>query len=213
MRFDIGTVDVRKRKRLPHWDSRNAIYSVTFNLFDAIPLTVRHAILGAAEAQLRNIESIRGSVTIAERQAISAWTTARLAGSLDENHGSCFLRDREIARLVADAVTYFDQKRYFLLCWCVMPNHVHTVFCLLESTRLENVLKSWKSFTGREANQRLGRSGAFWQEDYFDRVIRSDQDLQRTIKYVQSNPDAAGLTDWPFVATYQNRIANILFPR
>jgi REP element-mobilizing transposase RayT len=63
-------------------------------------------------------------------------------------------------------------------------------------------VKSWKSFSSRQANARLGRTGTFWEPDYFDRYMRNEDHLMRTIEYVENNPVKAGLvdraTDWPW---------------
>lgn len=123
---------------------------------------------------------------------------------LDAGLGACRLRDPEIASLVQDALLHFDGERYRLLAWCVMPNHVHVVAEMLEGHALSDVVKSWKSFTGRQANAHLGRSGAFWETDYFDRYMRDEAHLLRTISYVENNPLKAGLVsepaEWPWAS-------------
>jgi len=171
MQFDLGTVEVHKRKRLPHWDTQHGIYFVTFNLFDAIPRHVR---------------------------------AEKLGESLDDSHGACFMRDSRIAKIVADALTHFDGTRYELFAWCVMPNHVHVVLTLAD--RIDRVVQGWKSFTSKAANKLLGREGAFWHEDYFDRTVRDSRELHNTIEYVLNNPAKAGLRDWEFVVSYPERI-------
>jgi hypothetical protein len=51
-----------------------------------------------------------------------------------------------------------------------------------------------------EANLILGHSGAFWQHENYDRFIRDEAELERTIKYVLYNPVKAKLVkeqkDW-----------------
>ena len=108
------------------------------------------------------------------------------------------MHDARIAEVVANAITHFDGSRYRLHAWCVMPNHVHVV--LSANDRLDSIVHSWKSFTANEANRLLNRDGKFWQDDYFDRMIRTPQELERTIAYVVGNPMKAGLVDWPFVS-------------
>jgi REP element-mobilizing transposase RayT len=54
---------------------------------------------------------------------------------------------------------------------------------------------AWKSFTANEANKLIGRTGAFWHDDYFDRYMRNEDHLIRTIGYVEQNPVEAGLVD------------------
>ena len=47
-----------------------------------------------------------------------------------------------------------------------------------------------------KANALLGRTGqAFWQEESFDRWIRSQEELEGLIDYVENNPVKAGLVE------------------
>ncbi|HEY6981054.1 REP-associated tyrosine transposase [Reyranella sp.] len=97
---------------------------------------------------------------------------------------------------------YFDGKRYRLLAWCIMPNHVHVVVEPADGQTLGAIVHSWKSFSAKQANGILGRSGPFWHRDYFDRFIRDEGHLARTIHYVEDNPVKAGLvsmpSEWPW---------------
>jgi hypothetical protein len=73
-------------------------------------------------------------------------------------------------------------------------------FVTADGHSLGAVVRGWKSFTANRANKALGRSGPFWHRDYFDRFIRDEGHLSRTIEYVENNPVKAGLTssaiDW-----------------
>ena len=111
--------------------------------------------------------------------------------------------DPRVAQVVAEALTHFDEQRYRLLAWCVMPNHVHVVFEPEE--RLDKTLHSWKSFTAKAANKILARSGDFWQEEYFDRTIRNASEFAQTVRYVEDNPTKACLHGWQWVRTYPER--------
>lgn len=108
------------------------------------------------------------------------------------------MKDPRIAAVVTNALSYFDDDRYRLSAWVVMPNHVHVV--LQTPRRLGAIIHSWKSYSSKEANRILKREGKFWQDDYFDRMIRSPEDLQRTIKYVLENPIKAGLKNWRWLS-------------
>jgi REP element-mobilizing transposase RayT len=120
----------------------------------------------------------------------------RLDDALDRGEGFAFMRDPLIADCVAGAITFFERQRYELAAWCVMPNHVHAVVRPLDVWRLPQIVHSWKSWSAKRANTLLGRCGAFWQREYFDRVIRDDDDLIRTVRYVLDNPSKAGLAEW-----------------
>ena len=54
-----------------------------------------------------------------------------------------------------------------------------------------------KRYTAGECNRKLGRSGAFWQDESYDHCVRDDDELERIIRYVESNPVNAGLVDHP----------------
>lgn len=64
---------------------------------------------------------------------------------------------------------------------------------------LSKALQGWKSFTARKANEILGRKGAFWQREYYDRLIRNGDELERAVRFVVSNPERAGLKRWKWV--------------
>lgn len=146
----------------------------------------------------------RGALTAADAQAVKDLMHARIETALDQGYGEAHMRDPRIAALVAESIMYFDEDRYTLLAWCVMPTHVHVVAHL--RAPVNKVLHSWKTFTGRAGNELLGRDGAFWQPDYYDRCMRDSDHLYNTIEYVANNPTAAGLLDWPFVRIYSERL-------
>jgi REP element-mobilizing transposase RayT len=72
----------------------------------------------------------------------------------------------------------------------------------MENHSLSDVVGGWKSFTAKQANQKIGRTGPFWHRDYFDRYMRDERHLGRTIEYVEQNPVKAKLaalaSDWPW---------------
>ena len=171
------------RGYLPHFDSPETIQFVTFRLADSLPRAV--------------VESLR----------LADDGIQQIDRELDSGLGECWLRDPEIASLVQDALLHSDGQRYRLLAWCLMPNHVHVVIDMLDGANsLGSIVRSWKSFTARRANHRLGRSGSFWHPDYFDRYMRNEGQLNRTIEYVEQNPVKAGLVtaaiDWPWSSAH-----------
>ncbi|MDZ7716548.1 MAG: transposase [Balneolaceae bacterium] len=108
---------------------------------------------------------------------------------------------------------FHDQKNYDLYAYCIMSNHVHLVFKILDkvdkhSSSEENkysvtkIMQSIKSFTALECNKILNRKGAFWKTESYDRVIRNQDELENTIRYTLNNPVKAGLVEywekWPF---------------
>jgi len=111
------------------------------------------------------------------------------------------LADSDIAVIVVEALHHRDQNNYDLYAFCIMSNHVHVVFKFLHNTEAQfpvaEIFKRLKSFTALKANEELGRTGSFWHSKSYDRVIRNEKELEKTIRYVLTNPIKAGLvTDW-----------------
>ncbi len=153
----------------PHFDSAETIQFITFRLFDSLPRAV-------AEALAKQPDSL---TKVDER--------------LDGGLGACWLSKPAVAELVENAILNFDGDRYRVLAWCIMPNHVHVVVEPVDGNRLGDIVHSWKSYSANRANAILGRTGPFWHKDFFDRFIRDEGHLARTIDYVENNPAKAGL--------------------
>jgi REP element-mobilizing transposase RayT len=192
-----GQVSVRTRGRLPHWQQEESTYFLTFRLFDSLPQELLRATQQERAIILKSARLAERELTVLERTRLTQ-LARRIEKYLDQGAGACFLRDDRVARLVADALRFWDGDRYQLLAWCVMPNHVHVVLRPAEDIELGRVLHSWKSFTSKEGNRILGRSGPFWQREYYDHLIRGGK-LESFIRYVVDNPEKAGLSDWPWV--------------
>jgi putative DNA methylase len=68
---------------------------------------------------------------------------------------------------------------------------------------------SWKSYTAKQANTQLGRSGEFWARDDFDRYVRDEAHRAAVIAYIDNNPVKSGLVDrpelWPYGSAVRRR--------
>ena len=78
--------------------------------------------------------------------------------------------------------------------YCIMPDHVHLIVALTGrhgGRPLPDIIGRMKSYT----QMRYRQSGApfgpkLWQESYYDHVIRNQQDLAETRRYIRDNPCA-----------------------
>jgi len=61
----------------------------------------------------------------------------------------------------------------------------------------ERIMHTLKRHTARQCNRLLDRCGAFWQDESYDHCVRDEEELERIIQYVESNPVKAGLTAQP----------------
>ncbi|MGA0845283.1 MAG: alanine--tRNA ligase-related protein, partial [Luteolibacter sp.] len=110
----------------------------------------------------------------------------------------------ESRQQVLDAILHFHGSRYILFAAVVMPDHAHI---LIEPQPKEwdangdpvfwslgDLMHSIKSFTAKEINKLLGKTGSVWEQESFDYLIRSDADLREKFEYITTNPQREELT-------------------
>jgi REP element-mobilizing transposase RayT len=160
------------------------------------------------EQILAQARAAKRPLTWHEQEELFRWYSERVDNYLDTGRGDCWLRQRAIADLVANALRFHQNTRFDLLAWVVMPNHVHVVVRPRPGWTLSKILQSWKGYTGRKANLLLRRTGqTFWQDESFDHLVRNDDDLHRCCHYTTANPVNAGLCvrpeDWKWSSLYR----------
>ena len=169
------------RGYLPHWDPGDRPIHVVLRLCDSLP----QQLLAQWEEELRDAPDLADQ----RRQRIEA--------ALDQGMGVCWLSQPNVARVVADALNHFNGDRYTLHAWVIMPNHVHALTTPAAAVTLSSIMHSWKSFTAKQANGLLERTGQFWMEETYDRVMRNRKEVIATKAYIEQNPVAAGLCGHP----------------
>ena len=113
-------------------------------------------------------------------------------------HGQAELTPDERS-VVASTLRHFDTKRYELLAYVIMNDHVHVLVHPLGVTRLQDVLHSWKSYTANRFQDQFMRVGRVWQEEYFDRIMRDEAELMGKVEYILHNPRKR----WPEIGAYE----------
>jgi REP element-mobilizing transposase RayT len=191
-------------RRLPHWQPAGAEYFVTFRLKGSLPISVVKE-FKREQYLIEESKSTDKSLTVLEKKRRE--TFKKYEETLDSgNFGPTWLVNFNIAKIIREALHYRDQEMYDLYAFCIMSNHVHVIFKLLDNGDFEfpvtEIFKKLKSYTVLKANRKLGRTGAFWQSESYDHVIQNQKELEHTIKYVLNNPVKAGLVnswrDWEF---------------
>ena len=188
-------IQIRRGSYLPHWTKEGAIYHVRLRLADSLPQEKLKEWKEERMEIVRNAEKQKRSLAKSEQERLDFLHSEKVEQWLDAGYGACWLKRDKIASIVADTVRFFNEDRYKLLAWCIMPNHVHVVLQPL-AYDLSEILNSWKWFTARKANNILKRHGTFWQREYFDHLLRNQESIERAIEYVWQNPEAAGFPNW-----------------
>ena len=189
-----GQLEIRKRKKLPHWERQLAIYHVVFRQADSLPVSVTNQFLQEREELLR-----KADLPIEDRKRLEYLVSQRIQDYLDAGHGSCLMSQPEVGFLLSQALKHFDQKRYSIFAYAVMPNHVHAVLQPFADQSLNSITHSWKSYTGHEIKKIHPDHSTIWMSESYDNIIRSEQALRLVVQYVRENPSKAGLQDWPWV--------------
>lgn len=173
------------RGYLPHYDNTNVTQFITLRLADSLPAYLIEA--WKEELQQQTLLDTDRQLTLQRR----------IERYLDEGTGACYLREPLVARMIETALYYFDESRYRLLSWVIMPNHLHVLLVPNMNRSLSKIVHSLKSYTAHKANAMLGRQGQFWFEDYFDRYIRDAKHYDAVVRYIEMNPVKARLCSSP----------------
>jgi REP element-mobilizing transposase RayT len=169
-------------------------------------------VLERLEAEIKNLPPEK--LAVERRQRVEMW--------IDAGHGSCVLRETEIARMAQNSLITFDGQRYRLMAWVIMPNHVHVLFQPLNGWTMAKIVASWKKYTARKifdyrranpvytpgnADLPIGETNV-WHREYWDRFMRDERHFQQTVEYIHQNPVKAGLVatagSWPWSSAGQS---------
>jgi REP element-mobilizing transposase RayT len=98
-------------------------------------------------------------------------------------------------------VLFENGRRIELHAAVIMPNHVHLLFTALENERAEphslaEIMKGIKGTSAYNINRLLRRRGQLWQDESFDRIMRSGE-FEHKFNYICANPVDAGLCNRP----------------
>ena len=123
--------------------------------------------------------------------------------------GPRWLADKCVAQCVMDSLRFGQSSLhlYQLCAWVLMSNHAHLL--VEPHASLARIVRAVRSFSGREANLILKRSGLFWQHEGYDHWVRGTDECNRIIRYIENNPVKAGLVrkaaDWVWSSAAEKR--------
>ena len=217
-RLDYHELTIRKR---PHFQPLEGTLFVTFRLADSTPKSIVRYYKARRDwlrDQVKRVERILAQDVSADHAAwlskIQKLDREYFIKCEDILHrealGPTWMRDEKVADKVAENLHSLDSKEIRLDAFSIMSNHVHTIFrplvsaevikqilrsqdyCLCGIPALAKIMHTLKGRSARECNLILKRTGAFWEHESFDHVIR-DGKFRKTIRYVLNNPVKVGI--------------------
>lgn len=155
------------RRNLPHLHYNEGDYFITFRLKDSLPLS-------EIKKLKEELENSSEELSIKEKRLFKKYDELLDSGK----YGSQVITEENITRIVKEIIRKYDKLYYELICYCIMPNHVHLVFTILSKEKsLSDIMKLIKGSSSIHINQYLKRSGSLWQAESFDRLIRDEKEL------------------------------------
>ena len=99
-------------------------------------------------------------------------------------------------KIAAEQLLLLEQRYPSLTLdqYIIMPNHIPAVLMLQDSAEASprstvmDIVCSYKSLTVRQC-KKAGFEGKFFQNSFYDHVIRGRQDYLEIAEYIQGNPD------------------------
>jgi REP element-mobilizing transposase RayT len=209
--FDPDAEIEYSERNLPHWFQVGAAMFVTFRCVDSLPREVLLRMQREVEHWLSskkiplelatalfaskppNHQQLLDSLTATDRQEFRKISDRLFHGALDECHGRCALKQPELAKIISNAMLHQNGVAYHLDRFIIMPNHVHAIVQFVSEQGKSIIGQSWMRFSARLINPLINESGAFWQPEPFDHIIRSAEQFVYLQHYVKDNPAKAKL--------------------
>jgi REP element-mobilizing transposase RayT len=115
-----------------------------------------------------------------------------------ENKQHYFVNTK-ITKVIEDELKFREiTKEINLLCYCIMPDHLHILLSLTEDYHksLQNWVSAFKRYTTRVINELFGIK-PLWQKNFYDHVVRKEESLIKIAEYIVNNPVRKGIvSEW-----------------
>ncbi len=116
-----------------------------------------------------------------------------------------YFSDERIAEAVLNVLLSLKKEYKFnIYQYCLMPDHLHIVLGMGKSEMsLSRICGGFKSLSTK-AFWQFGK-GKLWQRQFYDHIIRGEEDFHECVKYTRLNPVRKGLVehwkDWKYTAS------------
>ncbi len=188
------------KNRLPHIAPIGAEFFITFRLADSLPVSVVQSLKDEMDFSIQKLKKEKPKNFKYLINQLKHDFSFKYDHYLDHKpYGNCYLKNENVAQIVADKIHKFDGEYYELEAFIIMPNHVHLLFDTSLQMENEGIDLESNYF---QLDKIMGRKGTFWMKDSYDHYIRNEKDWENILEYIINNPVNAGLVDdwkdWKF---------------
>ena len=92
---------------------------------------------------------------------------------------------------------YVKKKKFEIVDFVVMPNHVHVILTVPADMTIESAVGLMKGRFSYRLKDEFGYRGEVWQPGFSEERIDTPEDLRRCQQYIAENPVKAGLAKDP----------------
>lgn len=194
----MGPQEIITRGDLPHWYVPGTAHFVTYRLAGTIPATLLREWRERRERMKAVVPP--GVSDVEHRLRLHKQFFREYDDYVDTHVERRWLGDERVAAIIRENLWHHNGGKYQLLCYCIMPNHVHVLLQPFElrgatvltpsigaaeagsdeirdsRSPLTTIMHSLKSYTANRANAVLGRCGQFWEHESYDHWVRDLED-------------------------------------
>lgn len=113
------------------------------------------------------------------------------------NNRERLLNDLEFAQFLNLLQQYREKFSFKIYDYVLMQSHVHLLLSTHQGHSLNVVIGEFCLAFSKQYNDRNGRSGHFWRDRYWCRIVGDDRYALACMRYFARNPVAAGLVARP----------------
>jgi putative transposase len=185
------------KRNLPHYLISGETYFITFRLADSIPIKIIKQLQDEKDRSIKIISAYDSEIKRKEQyKRYQSAYFRKIDKLLDKAaYGPKWIEEENVAENISKVIHSYHSRFYDLICYTLMPNHIHIVMKPKMAEELPKILQNIKSKTAIESNKILNRNGRFWQQESYDHIVRNETEMERILNYVLNNPVKAGLCE------------------
>ena len=113
------------------------------------------------------------------------------------NREEVFLSDEDKGVYLFLLKTYSEKWSSTILCYCLMPNHVHLLVRPSSEESLQKMMQGISLCYTQHVNRKYHRTGRLWESRYHSCTVDQEAYLWAVTRYIEQNPVRAAIAESP----------------